>query len=122
MAQIQFSQIDEYIKGQVETLVKEAGVDLRNRVVNLSPVGEVNGGTFKSNWQPPVHSGLVSRVVNNTQNYGVAITFGGAAKPRSWGGRFRSRYGLPERWPEKLAIKETKEAIPGIWASIVRRG
>ena len=122
MAKIQFSQIDEYIKGQVETLVKEAGVDLRNRVVNLSPVGEVNGGTFKSNWQPPVHSGLVSRVVNNTQNYGVAITFGGAAKPRSWGGRFRSRYGLPERWPEKLAIKETKEAIPGIWASIVRRG
>ena len=122
MAKIQFSQIDEYIKGQVETLVKEAGTDLRNRVVNLSPVGEVNGGTFKSNWQPPVHSGLVSRVVNNTQNYGVAITFGGAAKPRSWGGRFRSRYGLPERWPEKLAIKETKEAIPGIWASIVRRG
>jgi hypothetical protein len=122
MAKIQFSQIDEYIKGQVETLVKEAGTDLRNRVVSLSPVGEVNGGTFKSNWQPPVHSGLVSRVVNNTQNYGVAITFGGAAKPRSWGGRFRSRYGLPERWPEKLAIKETKEAIPGIWASIVRRG
>jgi hypothetical protein len=122
MAKIQFSQIDEYIKGQVETLVKEAGTDLKNRVVSLSPVGEVNGGTFKSNWQPPVHSGLVSRVVNNTQNYGVAITFGGAAKPRSWGGRFRSRYGLPERWPEKLAIKETKEAIPGIWASIVRRG
>lgn len=122
MAKIQFSQIDEYIKGQVETLVKEAGTDLRNRVVSLSPVGEVNGGTFRSNWQPPVYSGLVSRVVNNTQNYGVAITFGGAAKPRSWGGRFRSRYGLPERWPEKLAIKETKEAIPGIWASIVRRG
>ena len=122
MAKIEFSQIDEYIRGQVETLVKEAGTDLRNRVVSLSPVGEVNGGTFKSNWQPPVHSGLVSRVVNNTQNYGVAITFGGAAKPRSWGGRFRSRYGLPERWPEKLAIKETKEAVPGIWARIVRRG
>ena len=113
MAKIEFSQIDEYIRGQVETLVKEAGTDLRNRVVSLSPVGEVNGNTFKSNWQPPVHSGLVSRVVNNTQNYGVAITFGGAAKPRSWGGRFRSRYGLPERWPEKLAIKETKEAVQG---------
>ena len=122
MTQIRVDQIDEYIKGQVETLVKEAGVDLRNRVVDLSPVGEKNGGTFKSNWQPPIHEGLVSRVVNNTQNYGIAITFGGAAKPRSWGGRFRSRFGLPERWPEKLAIKETQEQIPSLWARIVKRG
>jgi hypothetical protein len=122
MVKIEFGQIDEYIKGQVETLVREAGTDLRNRVVSLSPVGEINGGTFKSNWQLPINTGLVSRVVNNTQNYGVAITFGGAAKPPSWGGKFRSRYGLPERWPEKLAIKETREAIPVIWANIVRRG
>lgn len=122
MTKIEFGQIEGYIRDQVEELVKVAGTDLRNRVVNLSPVGEKDGGTFRSNWQPPVHSGLVSRVVNNTQNYGVAITFGGAAKPRSWGGKFRSRFGLPERWPEKLAMKETMDQIPGFWASIVKKG
>tara|TARA_R100001509_G_scaffold55977_1_gene30894 strand:+ start:767 stop:1135 length:369 start_codon:yes stop_codon:yes gene_type:complete len=122
MAKIRFDQIDDYIRGQVKELVKEGGIDVRNRLVSLSPVGEVNGGTFKSNWQPPINEGLVSRVINNTQNYGEAITFGGAAKPRSWGGRFRSRFSLPEKWPEVLALKETKEALPGIWSNIVRRG
>ena len=122
MTRIRVDQIDEYVTSQVEALVREAGIDLKNRVVSLSPVGEKNGGTFKSNWQPPIHEGLVSRVVNITQNYGVAITFGGKAMPPSWRGKFRSRYGLPERWPEKLAIKETQEQIPRIWANIVRRG
>tara|TARA_R100000030_G_scaffold28180_1_gene20661 strand:+ start:214 stop:591 length:378 start_codon:yes stop_codon:yes gene_type:complete len=120
--QIQILQIGDYCEGKVQELVKEAGVKLRNRVVELSPVGEVNGGTFKSNWQPPVYvdKGLTARIVNNTQNYGEAITYGENTPP-SWRGQFKSRYGLPKSWPTLLAGKDVQNAIPSMWNRIVSK-
>ena len=120
--QIQILQIGDYCEGKVQELVKEAGVKLRNRVVELSPVGKVNGGTFKSNWQPPVYvdKGLTARIVNNTQNYGEAITYG-ENKPKSWDGKFRSRFGLPEGWPTLLAGKDVQNAIPSMWNRIISK-
>ena len=120
--QIQILQIGDYCEGKVQELVKEAGVNLRNRVVELSPVGEVNGGTFKSNWQPPVYvdKGLTARITNNTQNYGEAITYG-ENMPPSWQGKFRSRYGLPQGWPTLLAGKDVQNAIPSMWNRIVSK-
>ena len=120
--QIQISQISGYCGEKVEELVKESGVKLRNRLVELSPVGEVNGGTFKSNWQPPVYvdKGLTARVVNNTQNYAEVITYG-INKPPSWRGQFRSRFGLPEGWPTLLAGKDVQNAIPSMWNRIVSK-
>ena len=120
--QIQILQIGDYCEGKVQELVKEAGVKLRNRVVELSPVGEVNGGTFKSNWQPPVYvdKGLTARIVNNTQNYGEAITYG-ENMPPSWQRKFRSRYGLPQGWPTLLAGKDVQNAIPSMWNRIVSK-
>ena len=120
--QIQILQIGDYCEGKVKELVKEAGIKLRDRVVELSPVGEVNGGTFKSNWQPPVYvdKGLTARIVNNTQNYGEAITYG-ENMPPSWQGRFRSRYGLPQGWPTLLAGKDVQNAIPSMWNRIVSK-
>ena len=119
--QITILQIGDYCEGKVQELVKEAGVKLRNRVVELSPVGEVNGGTFKSNW-PPVYvdKGLTARIVNNTQNYGEAITYGENTPP-SWQGKFRSRYGLPQGWPTLLAGKDVQNAIPSMWNRIVSK-
>ena len=125
MAQVRITipQISGYCEAKVQELVREASVVLRNKLIEYSPTGEVNGGTFKSNWQPPVYAdkGLTARIVNNTQNYSEAITFG-KNMPPSWKGKFRSRFGLMAGWPEKLAGKDTRNAIPGIWASIVRRG
>ena len=125
MAQVRIKlpQLSGYCEAKVQELVREASVVLRNRLVEYSPTGEVNGGTFKSNWQPPVYADkkLTARIINNTQNYGQAITFG-KNMPPSWKGKFRSRFGLMAGWPEKLAGKDTRNAIPGIWASIVRRG
>ncbi len=118
---ITIDAIGDHARKQVEKLVKESGVYLRNRLIELSPVGEVNGGTFKSNWQFK-HDGLTYTAFNTTQGYAEAITFGGSAMPPSWQGKFRSRFGLPERWPEKLAAKETGEQIPRFWSNIVRRG
>lgn len=120
--EITILQIGDYCEGKVQELVKEAGVKLRNRVVELSPVGEVNGGTFKSNWQQPVYvdKGLTARIVNNTQNYGEVITYG-VNKPPSWQSKFRSRYGLPEGWPTLLAGKDVQNAIPSMWNRIVNK-
>jgi hypothetical protein len=120
--QIQILQIGEYCEGKVQELVKESGVMLRDRLVELSPVGEVSGGTFKSNWQPPVYvdKGLTARIVNNTQNYAEAITFGESLPP-SWQGKFRSRYGLPKGWPTLLAGKDVRNAIPSMWNRIVSK-
>ena len=120
---ITLPELSGYCEAKVQTLVKEAAVVLRNKLIEYSPTGEVNGGTFKSNWQPPVYSdkGLTARIINNTQNYGEAITFG-KNMPPSWKGKFRSRFGLTAGWPEKLAGKDTRNEIPGLWASIVRRG
>ena len=120
--QIQILQIGDYCEDKVQELVREAGVKLRNRVVELSPVGEVNGGTFKSNWQPPVYvdNGLTARIVNNTQNYGEAITYG-ENMPPSWKGQFRSRFGLPQGWPTLLAGKDVQNAIPSMWNRIVSK-
>ncbi len=120
---ITIPEISGYCEAKVQELVREASVVLRNKLIDYSPIGEVNGGTFKSNWQPPVFSdnGLTVRVINNTQNYGEAITFG-ENMPPSWKGKFRSRFGLTAGWPEKLAGKDTRDQIPGLWASIVRRG
>tara|TARA_R110002049_G_scaffold198681_1_gene368746 strand:+ start:486 stop:860 length:375 start_codon:yes stop_codon:yes gene_type:complete len=124
MAQVRITipQISGYCEAKVQELVREASVVLRNKLIDYSPTGEVNGGTFISNWQPPVYAdkGLTARIVNNTQNYGEAITFG-KNMPPSWDG-FRSRFGLMAGWPEKLAGKDTRNEIPGLWASIVRRG
>tara|TARA_Y100000033_G_C2737875_1_gene106843 strand:+ start:345 stop:719 length:375 start_codon:yes stop_codon:yes gene_type:complete len=118
---IKVAAIGSYTKTQINKLVREAGVDLRNRLIDYSPVGQYpGGGTFKSNWQFK-QQGLTYVALNATQNYAEAITFGGSAMPRSWNGTFRSNFGLPERWPEVLAGKETKEQIPSIWSSIVRR-
>ena len=117
---IKVEAIGGYTKQQIDKLVREAGVDLRNRLLDLSPVGEVQGGTFLSNWQFK-KQGLTFVAINTTQNYAEAITFGGAAMPPSWNNEFKSRFGLPERWPEVLAGKETRERIPSIWSSIVRR-
>jgi len=115
--------ISDYCEEKVQELVREAGVKLRDRLVELSPVGEVNGGTFKSNWQAPVYAdkGLTARIVNNTQNYGEAITFGGPYMPPSWQGRFRSRFGLKENWPTLLAGKDVRNAIPSMWSRIVSK-
>lgn len=114
--------ISDYCEEKVQELVRESGVKLRDRLVELSPVGEVNGGTFKSNWQPPVYidNGLTARVVNSTQNYGEAITFG-ENMPSSWGNppKFRSRYGLPKGWPTLLAAKDVRNEIPSMWNRIV---
>jgi len=125
MAQVRITipQISGYCEAKVQKLVREASVVLRNKLIVHSPTGEVDGGTFKSNWQPPVYAdkGLTARIVNNTQNYGEAITFG-KNMPPSWKGKFRSRFGLIAGWPEKLAGKDTRDQIPGLWASIVRRG
>jgi hypothetical protein len=120
---ITLPELSGYCEAKVQTLVKEVAVVLRNKLIEYSPTGEVNGGTFKSNWQPPVFSdnGLTVRVINNTQNYGEAITFG-ENMPPSWKGKFRSRFGLMAGWPEKLAGKDTRDQIPGMWSSIVRRG
>ncbi len=126
MAQVRITipQISGYCEAKVQELVREASIVLRNKLIDYSPTGEVDGGTFVGNWQPPVYldKGLTARIVNNTQNYGEAITFG-KNMPPSWGGKFRTRFtGLMAGWPEKLAGKDTRDAIPGIWASIVRRG
>jgi hypothetical protein len=119
---LQITQVGDYIEGKTEELVREVAVEFRNRVVELSPVGEVNGGTFKSNWQPPVYvdKGLTARIVNITQNYGEAITFG-ENMPPSWQNRFRSRYGLPKGWPTLLAGKDVQNAIPSMWNRIVSK-
>ncbi len=111
-----------YAEDKTKELVREAAIMFRNRVVELSPVGEINGGTFKSNWQPPVYvdKGLTARVVNITQNYGEAITFG-ENMPPSWQGRFRARYGLPKGWPILLAGKDVQNAIPSMWSRIVKK-
>ena len=127
MAQVKITipEISGYCEAKVQELVREASVVLRNKLIDYSPTGQVDGGTFKSNWQPPVYAdkGLTARIINNTQNYGEAITFG-KNMPPSWGKppKFRSLFGLTAGWPEKLAGKETRDQIPGIWASIVRRG
>jgi hypothetical protein len=123
LSKITLPQLSGYCEAKVQTLMKETAVVLRNKLIDYSPEGEVNGGTFLSNWQPPVFSnnGLTVRVINNTQNYGEAITFG-INMPPSWKGKFRSRFGLIAGWPEKLAGKDTRDQIPGLWASIVRRG
>ena len=115
--------IGDYCEEKVQELVKEAGVALRNRVVELSPVGEKNGGTFQSNWQPPVYvdKGLTARITNSTQNYGEAITFGGQYMPPSWQGKFRSRFGLKENWPTLLAGKDVRNEIPSMWKRIVNK-
>lgn len=120
---ITLPQLSGYCEAKVQTLVREASVVLRNKLIEYSPTGEVNGGTFKSNWQPPVYAdkGLTASIVNNTQNYGEAITLG-KNMPPSWKGKFRSRFGLMAGWPEKLAGKDTRNQIPSLWASIVRRG
>ena len=120
--EIQILQIGDYCEEKVQELVREAGTKLRDRLVELSPVGEVNGGTFKSNWQPPVYvdKGLTARIVNITQNYGEAITFG-ENMPPSWQNRFRSRYGLPKGWPTLLAGKDVQNAIPSMWNRIVSK-
>ena len=120
--QIEILQIGDYCEEKVQELVREAGIKLRDRLVELSPVGEVNGGTFKSNWQPPVYvdKGLTARITNNTQNYGEVITYG-VNKPRSWQGKFRSRFGLPEGWPTLLAGKDVQNAIPSMWNRIVSK-
>lgn len=119
---LQITQVGDYIEGKTEELVREVAVKFRNRVVELSPVGEVHGGTFKSNWQPPVYAdkGLTARIVNITQNYGEAITFG-ENMPPSWQNRFRSRYGLPKGWPTLLAGKDVQNAIPSMWNRIVSK-
>ena len=119
---IQIPQIGSYCEEKVQELVTEAGVKLRDRLVELSPVGKKNGGTFKSNWQPPVYvdNGLTARVVNNTQNYAEVITYG-VNKPPSWNKKFRSRYGLPEGWPTLLAGKDVQNAIPSMWSRIVSK-
>lgn len=118
---IKIEAIGSYTRQQVQKVVRESGVYLRNRLIELSPVGEVSGGTFKSNWQFK-QQGLTYIAINATQGYAEAITFGGSAIPPSWRGKFRSRFGLPERWPEVLAAKETSQEIPRFWANIVRRG
>ena len=120
--QIEILQIGDYCEKKVQELVREAGIKLRDRLVELSPVGEINGGTFKANWQPPVYvdKGLTARIVNNTQNYGEVITYG-VNKPPSWQGRFRSRFGLPEGWPTLLAGKDVQNAIPSMWNRIVSK-
>ena len=114
---LKLRQIKPYAENKIKQVVEEAAVDLRNRLVSYSPVGEINGGTFRSNWQPPVYEngGFTARIVNTTQNYGLAITFGGQYMPPSWKGQFRSRYELPQGWPKKLAIKEAQEQMPSIW-------
>ena len=119
---LQITQVGDYIEEKTEELVREVAIKFRNRVVELSPVGEVNGGTFKSNWQPPVYvdKGLTARIVNITQNYGEAITFG-ENMPPSWQNRFRSRYGLPKGWPTLLAGKDVQNAIPSMWNRIVSK-
>ena len=125
MAQVKITipQISGYCEDKVQELVREASIVLRNKLIDYSPTGQVDGGTFISNWQPPVYvdKGLTARIVNNTQNYGEAITFG-KNMPPSWKGKFRSLNGLIAGWPEKLAGKDTRDQIPGLWASIVRRG
>ena len=126
MGRRKLNNVVEYadlVEDQVQELVRESTVYLRNRLVELSPVGEKNGGTFKSNWQPPVYGdgGFVGRVVNATQNYGLAITVGGKYMPPSWKGTFRSRYGLSEGWPKKLAVKDVENAVPSMWNRIVRK-
>ena len=125
MAQVKITipEISGYCEAKVQELVREASVVLRNKLIDYSPTGQVDGGTFKSNWQPPVYAdkGLTARIINNTQNYGEAITFG-KNMPPSWKDKFKSRFGLMAGWPEKLAGKDTRDQIPGLWASIVRRG
>ncbi len=120
---IEILQIGDYCGEKVQELVKEAGIKLHGRVVELSPVGKKNGGTFKSNWQPPifVDNGFTARIVNNTDKYGEVVTYG-VNKPPSWGGKFRSRSGLPEGWPTLLAGKDVQNAIPSMWSRIVRKG
>ena len=119
---IQIFQVGDYCEEKVKELVRESGVMLRDRVDELSPVGEKNGGPFKGNWQPPVYveNGLTARVVNNTQNYGEVITYG-VNKPPSWRNAFRSRFGLPEGWPTLLAGKDVQNAIPSMWNRIVSK-
>tara|TARA_R100000027_G_scaffold12244_1_gene8736 strand:- start:69 stop:449 length:381 start_codon:yes stop_codon:yes gene_type:complete len=121
--EITILQIGDYCEEKVQELVREAGVKLRDRLVELSPVGEVNGNTFKSNWQPPVYAdkGLTARITNTTQNYGEAITFGGQYMPPSWQGKFRSRFRLKENWPTLLAGKDVQNAIPSMWNRIVSK-
>ena len=111
-----------YAGEKTKELVREVAIKFRTRVVELSPVGEKNGGTFKSNWQPPVFfdKGFTARIVNNTQNYGEAITFG-ENMPPSWKNKFRSRYGLPKGWPVLLAAKDVQNAVPSMWNRIVSK-
>ena len=126
MAQVTITlpQLSGYCETKVQDLVREASIQLRNKLEDYSPTGKPSGGTFKSNWQPPVYrdKGLTGSIVNITQNYGEAITFG-INMPPSWGGKFRTRFpDLTAGWPEKLAGKDTRDMIPGIWSNILRRG
>lgn len=118
--QLKLRQIKPYLEAKTKAVVREASIDLQARLISYSPVWVKNGGTFKANWQPPVYAdgGFTGRVVNVTQKYGLAITFGGKHIPPSWNDDFKSRFGLPERWPVVLAGKETQEMLPSIWNRI----
>lgn len=113
---INLNQLPGYIEDRLEELVQEAGVFLEGRLVTLSPT---DTGTFKKNWQRR-RDGLDFLSFNATQGYAEAITFG-VNMPPSWQGQFRSKFGLPQAWPDKLAGEETKAQIPKIWNRIVRR-
>ena len=120
--EIAITGIGKHCEEKVQELVREASIRLRDRLVELSPT---DTNTFVNNWQPPVflNNGLTGRIVNNTQKYGEAITYG-VNTPPSWGppGTFRSRFGLEKGWPTKLAGKDVANEIPSMWSRIVRKG
>lgn len=119
--QIKITGIGQHCEEQVKELVREATVMLRDKLVEYSPT---DTNIFVNNWQPPVYvdKGLTGRVVNITQKYGEAITFG-INTPPSWGppGSFKSRFGLEKDWPTKLAGKDVQNAIPSMWRRIVSK-
>tara|TARA_R100000455_G_C6178861_1_gene57469 strand:- start:84 stop:434 length:351 start_codon:yes stop_codon:yes gene_type:complete len=101
---IRLDQIDDVMKEAIEKLVASTTLQWTVRVKNATPV---DTGRLRAAWETNIKP-LEGTVTNNVV-YAEPVCFG-LNKPKSWGGKYRTRQNTVEGFPELIGKELEKYA------------
>lgn len=122
---IRISEIGDFCADEVQQVVKRTTMSLHGKLQTLEALSNGGVGTpvvtarLIEGWEMTMDNPYQGRVFNRTAYAAPVIE--GRNLPPSWGGKFRTKQGTKQRYPELIAKEVSRKDVPAIVNDIRRR-
>lgn len=119
--EIPLDKIADHVRESIRKTVEIVTLEAEARIKLATPVGETS--VLRNSWMSKVpkkgDTDLDGEVLNNVV-YAEPVIYG-TALPPSWGGKFRTRQGTTQGFPDLIA-KELEPWAKNVFQSLLKKG